>query len=133
MSNDNRKLFLPLILVFIILNSLILIFKPFLEKNGFDRDFLIIANLLLFILSVSVFLLQRRAMQSNNPNVFVRSVYMAMLLKLFVCMIAFLVYAFIATSKINKPALFTSMAIYILYTSLEVAALMKVARRKKNV
>ena len=132
MSIENRKIFLPVILVFIILNSLVIIFKTFLENNGFDRDFLIIANLLLFILSLTAFYLQRRAIQSNNPNAFVRGVYAAMIIKLFVCMIAVTVYAFIKASNINKPALFTSMGIYILYTSFEVAGLMKVARKKNN-
>ena len=128
----NTRTLLPLILVFIILNSLIISFKTFLEGHGFDRDFLVIANLLLFILSVSAFLLQRRAFLSPNPNAFVRGVYSAILIKLFVCMIAFLAYAFLNKS-VNKPALFTSMGFYILYTSLEVATLMKAAREKKNV
>ena len=132
MSIENRKIFLPVILVFIILNSLVIIFKTFLENNGFDRDFLIIANLLLFILSLTAFYLQQRAIQSDNPNAFVRGVYTAMIIKLFVCMIAVAVYAFIRKSNINKPALFTSMGIYIVYTSFEIAALMKVARKKKN-
>jgi hypothetical protein len=132
MSNQNNKIFLPVILVFVILNGLIITFKTFLENNGFDRDFLITANLLLFILSLAAFYLQRKAIQSNNPNAFVRGVYTAMILKLFVCMIAVAVYAFIKRSNINKPALFTSMGIYILYTSFEVAGLMKVARKKKN-
>jgi len=132
MNNQNRKIFLPVILVFVILNGLIITFKTFLENNGFDRDFLIIANLLLFILSLTAFYLQQRAIQSNNPNAFVRGVYTAMIIKLFVCMIAVAVYAFMRKSNINKPALFTSMGIYILYTSFEVAGLMKVARKKKN-
>ena len=132
MNNQNRKIFLPVILVFVILNGLIITFKTFLENNGFDRDFLIIANLLLFILSLTAFYLQQRAIQSKNPNAFVRGVYTAMIIKLFVCMIAVAVYAFMRKSNINKPALFTSMGIYILYTSFEVAGLMKVARKKKN-
>ena len=132
MSIENRKIFLPVILVFIILNSLIIVFKTFLEANGFDRDFLIIANLLLFTLSMSALYVQRRAIQSNNPNAFVRGVYAAIIIKFFVCMIAVMIYAFIKGSNVNKPALFTSMGIYILYTSFEVAALMKVARKKKN-
>ena len=132
MSNENRKIFLPVILVFVILNGFIIVFKTFLENNGFDRDFLIIANLLLFTLSLAALYLQCRAILSNNPNAFVRGVYAAMIIKLFVCMIAVLVYAFIKTSNVNKPALFTSMGIYILYTSFEVAGLMKAARKKKN-
>ena len=107
-------------------------FKTFLENNGFDRDFLMIANLLLFILTITAFYLQRKAIQSNNPNAFVRGVYAAMILKLFVCMIAVTVYAVMKKSNINKPALFTSMGLYLLYTSFEVGALMKVARKRKN-
>ena len=132
MKRENR-IFLPVILVFIVLNSFILIFKTFLENKGFDRDFLIIANLLLFVLSVTGFYLQRKGIQSNNTNAFIRGVYSSMLLKLFVCMIAVLVYVFIKTSGVNKPALFASIGIYILYTAFEVAALMRFAREKKNV
>ena len=132
MKRENR-IFLPVILVFVILNSFILIFKTFLENKGFDRDFLIIANLLLFVLSGTGFYLQRKGIQSNNTNAFIRGVYSSMLLKLFVCMIAVLVYVFINKSGVNKPALFASMGIYILYTAFEVAALMRFAREKKNV
>src|SRR5438034_9554037 len=101
MKHENR-IFLPVILVFVILNSAMLIFKTFLENKGFDRDFLMIANLLLFILSVTGFYLQRKGIQSNNTNAFIRGVYSAMLLKLFVCMIAVLVYVFINKSVVNK-------------------------------
>lgn len=133
MSNNNRKAFVPLILVFILLNGLVTIFRAPLESKGFDRDFLIVANLILFLLSLASLYLQGRAIESKNPNAFVRGVYMAMLVKLFVCMIAILIYSFIQKSKINKPAIFVSMGIYILYTSLEVSGLMKIARKKKNV
>ncbi len=133
MKIANRKIFLPVILVFIALNSFILIFKTFLDNKGFDRDFLIIANLLLFVLCITGFYMQQKGLQSSNTNAFIRGVYSAMLLKLFVCMIAVLIYVFIKTSAINKPALFASMGLYILYTAFEVAALMRVARAKKNV
>lgn len=132
MKRENR-IFLPVILVFIVLNSFILIFKTFLENKGFDRDFLIIANLLLFVLSVTGFYLQRKGIQSNNTSAFIRGVYSSMLLKLFVCMIAVVGYVFINKSGVNKPALFASMGIYIVYTAFEVAALMRFAREKKNV
>jgi hypothetical protein len=34
--------------------------------------------------------------------------------------------------NINKPALFTSMGIYVLYTIIEVSGLMKAARKNTN-
>ena len=126
------KIFLPITLVFIILNGLIVTFKTFLESKGFDRDFLIIANLLLFSLCIAGLFLQRRGLQSTNTHAFIRSVYSAMLLKIFVCLAAVMVYIFSNTSIVNKPALFASMGIYLVYTSIEVAALMTALRKKKN-
>lgn len=126
------KIFFPITIVFIILNALILTFETFLEGKGFDRNFLVIANLLLFSLCVAGLFLQRKGLQSSNTNAFIRSVYGAMLLKIFVCLAAVMVYIFSNASTVNKPALFASMGIYLLYTSIEVAALMKALRRRKN-
>ncbi len=126
------KIFLPITLVFIILNGLLITFKTFLENKGFDRDFLIIANLLLFSLCIAGLLLQRKGIQSTNTHGFIRSIYSAMLLKIFVCMAAVMIYIFSNTTTINKPALFASMGIYFVYTSIEVAALITALRKKKN-
>ena len=126
------KIFFPITLVFIILNGLIITFKTFMESKGFDRDFLIIANLLLFSLCIAGLFLQRKGLQSSNTHAFMRSVYGAMLLKIFLCLVAVMVYIFSNTSTVNKPALFASMGIYLVYTSIEVAALMTTLRKKKN-
>jgi hypothetical protein len=34
--------------------------------------------------------------------------------------------------QVNKPSLFTSMGIYLVYTSMEVIQLMKIARKKTD-
>lgn len=132
MNLENKKTFLPIALVFIILNGVIIIAKPFLLNHGYDVDFLIYANAFLLILSLGGFLLQRKALQSANPNAFVRGVYASMMFKMFITMFAVLIYAFLLRSKINKPGLFTAMGMYIVYTVVEVSTLMKVARKKKN-
>lgn len=132
MNKENRKAYLPIVLVFIIVNALILTSKTFLENNGIDREFLIWANLFLFIISIGGFLLQRKGLQSPNPQAFVRGVYASMIFKMFIVMTVVLIYALLFKSKINKPGLFTAMGLYIGYTVVEVTALMKVARKKKN-
>ena len=103
---ENTKAYFPILLLFIILNTLILTAKTFLESRGFDREFLIWANLFLFVLSIGGFLLQRKALQSPNPQAFVRGVYASMIFKMFVVMIVVLIYVFLFRSKINKPGLF---------------------------
>lgn len=133
MNRESTKAYFPIILLFIILNAFILIAKTFLDTHGFDREFLMLANFFLFIISIAGFLLQRKGLQSPNPQAFVRSVYASFMVKMFVTIIVVLIYLFLSRSKMNKPGLFTAMGLYIVYTVVEVTALMKVARKKKNV
>ncbi len=131
MSNS-KKIFTPIIIVFIIINALVIAGKSFLINKGFDVDFLIYANLLLFAISLGGAYIQKRGLQSSNNNVFVRGVYASMMLKMFVCMFAVLIYAFMYKTQINKPSLFTSMGLYIVYTIIEVSSLSKLARKKTD-
>ncbi len=130
---QNLKPYLSILFLFIILNGIIIIAKTFFDIHGFNIGFLQSANLLLFFISLIGFLFQQKGLQSTNPNAFVRGVYASMIFKIFICMIAALVYFFIARNNINKPALFTAMGLYIVYTVVEVIMLMKLARKKRNV
>jgi hypothetical protein len=113
-------------------NILLLIFKNILTSYGFDVNFILGANVVLFLLSLSGFFIQNKGVRSSNINAFIRGVYSSVLLKMFIIMGGILIYILIAGGKVNKPALFTSMAIYILYTSVEVIQLMKIVRKKPN-
>lgn len=120
------------IVLFILVNAAAFIFKTFLHDNGFGIKFLLAANFLLFCLSMIAFIIQVRGLQSVNTNVFIRSVYTSLLVKIFIVIIALAVYLFITKGKINKPSVFTAMGLYILYTFIEVKQLMKISRRKTN-
>lgn len=122
----------PVIVLFIFINALAFIFKDFLNSYGFGIKFLLAANLFLFCLSLSGFFMQIKGLQSNNINAFLRSVYASLLVKIFVVIIALSIYLFIIKGKVNKPSLFTAMALYILYMVIEVKQLMKISRRKTN-
>jgi hypothetical protein len=122
----------PVIVLFILVNSLAFIFKTFLHDHGFGIKFLLAANLLLFCLSQLAFFIQMRGLKSVNINAFIRSVYASLLIKIFIVIIALAIYLFMTKGKINRPSLFTSMALYILYTFIEVRQLMKISRRKTN-
>ena len=124
--------FVPVIALFVFINILVLIFKTFLHLHDFDIEFLLAANMILFLLCFSGFFLQMKALKSSNMNAFIRGVYSSLLLKIFIVIFALGLYLFIVRGKVNKPALFTSMGLYILYTGLEVAQLMKISRKKPN-
>lgn len=129
MKRQNNKVFLPIIFVFVFLNSFILIFRSFLERNGFDQELLIMANLLLFLLTMAGIFIQLKGLQSPNPQAFVRGVYASLIIKMFVVMAVVFTYAFLNRENINKPGIFTSMGMYIVYTVTEVITLMKASKK----
>lgn len=122
----------PLILVFILLNGFFISAKNMLQRWGADQSVLIIGNVFLFIVTLVSFLLARRGLANPNPHHFVRSVYGSILLKLFVCLIAAFIYISIYKTALNKPAFFTVMGLYLVYTFLEVSLLTKALKEQKN-
>lgn len=132
MKNSLLKKFIPVITLFILINLLVLIFKDLLISNGFEINFLLGANVVLFLLSSFGFFIQTKGVNSANINAFIRGIYSSILLKMFVIVAAIFIYIYVTGGQVNKPALFTSMTIYLIYTSIEVIQLMKIARRKPN-
>jgi ACR3 family arsenite efflux pump ArsB len=133
MPKTNARPLFPIIFLFIILNAFFLTSKNFLEEHGFDQPVLIVGNLIVFVATFLSFLFANRGLKSTNPQAFVRSVYLSIMVKLFVCIIAALIYIFLFRNNLNKPALFTSMGLYLVYTLIEVSVLTKLLKAKKNV
>ena len=126
----SRKPFLPLVLLFILLNSFFLLMPSFFEKQGIDRYVLIAANALFFLVNFIVFVLQRRALKNTNPNVFVRSIMAGTMIKMVIVAGAFVAYVIVAGKNINKPAVYISVFLYFLYLTVEVAVAMKMNKQK---
>jgi hypothetical protein len=132
MGKNKLKGFLPVILVFIVLNGFFISAKNMLQRWNVDQDVVIIGNALLFIITIISFLLAQRGLNHSNPHAFVRSVYMSVMLKLFICIIAAFIYISMFKAGLNKPALFTCMGLYLVYTFLEVSVLTKMLKQKKD-
>ena len=126
------KPFTPVILLFIILNAFFIAGAQILLRWNADGSILIIANLLLFAITFFSYILAVNGLNSTNPHKFTRAIFSSMLIKLFIGMIAAL--AYIATYKkdLNKPALFGSMGMYLVYTFLEVYILTRMLKNKPN-
>jgi len=122
----------PMILVFIVLNGFFIAGKNMLARWGVDQSVVIVGNLVLFLVSLVSFLLSRRSLKADNPNVFVRTMYSNFMIKLFACVAAAFIYFTSAKPNINKPGLFICMGLYVVYTVIEVSSLTKLLRKKKN-
>ena len=125
------NIFIPTILIFLVVNLLLYVFKTFLTDHNFDRGFLFVANCIIFSLSITSLIIQHTAMTSPNSQAFIRGIYSSLLIKFFACITAVTIYILNLKGAVNQPGLFSSMALYILYTAFEVKGLMK-ASRKKN-
>lgn len=126
------KSFLPVIFLWILINIFLFLGNDWMSRNGFSVNFITAANTILFLLSMTGFWIQRRNIHSSNAHAFVRGVMGSMLVKMLLIIAALFVYIMVAEGSINKPALFTSMAIYVLYTVIEVYQLMNIARKNSD-
>ena len=119
------KKFIPVIGLFLLINLIVIIFGNSLKEYGFDIGFLIVANLILFLLTFLGFYIQTRGVRSTNIHAFIRGIYSSFLIKMFVIVGAILIYILVMGGEANKPSILTSMGIYLIYTFLEVVQLMK--------
>ena len=125
-----RNVLLPLLLVFIICNGFFITAGSLLTRWGIDKDVLIIANSLFLLLSLITFFIQKKALGNTNPNVFIRSVMVGMMIKMFVCIIAVIIYRLVAGNNTSKISVFASMFLYLVYLSVEVAVITKLNKQK---
>lgn len=110
----------PLVIIFIIVAILSIVAKPYLGQFNLQFAVLLIVNFLIFILSCGTYFMQVKALKHNNPNVYFRSVMMAMLLKMFVTITALLICITRYKNVLSKPTLFLTMLVYIIYLAVEV-------------
>ena len=132
MRNNAARPFLPIAILFVVLNGFFLAGKSMLQRWNADQDVLIVGNLLLFLITLLSFFMARKGLKNANPHAFVRSVYGGIMLKLFICIIAAFIYIASLGKQLNKPALFTCMGLYLLYTFLEVSILTKMLKGSSN-
>lgn len=133
MNKQYFRSFFPAIMIFLVLNSVFLLLMKKIEAWGFDYAVLVIGNLLVFAISFLSYWMAVRGLTTKNNHVFFRWVYGSVMVKLF--LLAGVAFAYIMMNKqeVNKPALFFCMALYIVYTFIEVSALMKVNKQKTHV
>ena len=129
---STRNPFLPLTLAFTISMAVIVIFSSALEKRNIDSGALIGGNILLFVVSMFSYLFYRKALLAGNTQEFLRHVYSAILMKLFVCAIAAFIYIYTAGKNVNTGAIFGMMFFYIVYTGIELSGAMKQSREIKE-
>ena len=132
MNRQAIRNFLPAIILFIILNSGILVLTKKLEGWGFDPVVMTAGNLILFATILISYLMRVKALQTKNNYAFFRLVYGSFIIKLIFLAAAAFIYIMVMKKNVNKPGLFFCMGLYLLYTFIEVNTLMKISKPKTN-
>lgn len=129
--NPGIKQVSPLVVTFLVLTVAAFAAKIIIPGSGsIDYNVLLGAICLFFLVSLLVFRMQYRAMHNSNPQVFVRSVMMGMIIKVFVCIGGIIAYYFLSRQAFNKPAVYVSMLVYIVFLAVEVRTIMKLNKNK---
>ena len=128
--NQRSRVVLPLVITFILFTVILFAALLFFKEGKVDHRVLIAANCLFFLTSLVAFRMQHKAMGNSNPNVFIRTVMGTMMLKMLVCLAAVMAYVLGTGANFNKPAVYISMLIYLVYLVVEVALVMKLNKRK---
>jgi len=128
------KSFLPIGVVFLVFSLFFVAGRPLLAQGRVDYRVLLGGNILLFGVTAISFYLYTKALRNNNPHAFVRMMYGSLLVKMVACLVATLIYAWVAGPTVNKNGIFGCFALYVVYTWLEVKILMQLSKKSpKNV
>ena len=132
MNKQSFRNFLPGIMIFLVLNSGLLIMMNRLEDWGFDYTVLVFGNLMIFGISFLSYGMAVKGLTTKNNHAFFRWVYGSIMIKLFLLAGVAFIYIVMNKKEVNKPSLFFCMGLYVIYTFIEVSALMKVNKQKTN-
>lgn len=119
-----------LILLFVVVNGLCLLFLQQLLLYKINARVVMIANALLFVVSLIGLALQTKNINNKNAGTAIRGVMGATILKLFVLAVAAILYIFIEKANSNIGAIIISMVLYIAYTVIETRTALKINRQQ---
>jgi hypothetical protein len=128
---NNKTFWTPLILFLLIVTACVFLRNKSAEW-GWDFDVIMAGTSIIFVASALSSWILQKSLGSSNPQAFVRAMYGSFMLKFFVLVLAAFVYIMIEKKQVNKPALFTCLGLYLVFTFLEVSAMTKLLKQKKN-
>lgn len=124
------KLTYPIGLLFILVNAGIEFSQKHLIAYKFVPSVIAYANLLLFVVTLLGLFALINASKNPNPNVLVRTVMIAMGLRLLGIAVAVLLYIKLAGAAISPRSVYAGFALYPLYTWIEIRLFLKLNVKK---
>jgi RsiW-degrading membrane proteinase PrsW (M82 family) len=128
MSKEFKSLVRPLIVLFVLTTGLFIVFGSRMEAKKIDQNVVLAANLILFIVTLVNLYFQSKNLQNPNSAAVIRGVMAGTFIKLLVLAAAVIIYLVAAGEGRSINAVFVGMALYVIYTWLEVKISLKLKR-----
>lgn len=133
MENKNFiRIFLPILLLFIISNGFFLTAGTLAANWNIDIGIVMAGNLVLFVATTVSFFLYYKALRNNNVQAFLRMIYGGMFLKMMICLFTAFIYISVAGRAVNKGGIITCLFLYLVYSFVEIVLLLKQSKHRKN-
>ena len=133
MINKNFiRVFLPVLLIFIITNGFFLTGGALASRWNIDTDIVIAGNLVLFLATGISFFFYYKALRNDNVQAFLRMIYGGMFLKMMICLFSVFIYIMVVGRTVNKGAIIICLCLYLIYSFVEVVLLLKQSKQRKN-
>jgi hypothetical protein len=122
------RFYIILFIVFGGINGLGIAYSHVLEVWGIENIAGMLGNILLAGVTGLSYYFSTKGIKGESNHAFVRMVYVSTFVKLMICAIAVLVYAYFFRENLTLGTLIFFFLLYILYTVIETLSLMKVAK-----
>ncbi len=124
-----KKSLRSILLLFSVISLICLFAFTGLQSAGVDPVVLLSGNLIVCLLTLFSLYMIKRGMDSPSTSGFLSSVYGSFIMKLFIAGLVVVVYVKFSGDQMNMPAVFASMALYLLYTFIEVKGLLLMVKK----
>ncbi|HEX5552258.1 MAG TPA: hypothetical protein VFX43_03340 [Chitinophagaceae bacterium] len=126
------RFYILLIAIFCGINGLGIAYSHVLELWGIVNVAGMLGNILIAAVTALSYYFSFKGMQVESGHAFVRGVFLSTFIKMLICAAAVVIYVSLFKQYVTKGTLILFFLLYILYTILETASLMKVAKSKSR-
>lgn len=129
---SSSRPFLPILIFFLVVTVIAYAASEILTGWKINPYVVLGGNLILLLATSVSWFFYTRSLKNNRPAVFMRHIYSGMMIKMFICLIAALIYILRMKKEVNLGAILVLMFLYFVYTYLEVSNLMKISKKNAN-
>jgi hypothetical protein len=131
-QKQKGKLFVPLFILFAFVNLAFTVWAKKWQAINVNHEVVLVGNILLFALAVVTLAMHAKASKNKNPNVLVRSIMGAMLIKMMVMGITTVIYLVAAKQQRNVPGIGIVMGLYLIYLIIEVKVALQLNKKQST-